>query len=139
MTRFEQILFDLGKEWEIELYPDQNRVCQLNYKGQLHIQLQYDERKEMVKKYSQGLDYFSLLLGLLWIFVGLRNLFAWLNLPDLDVFVFRWFSGPLTYLHLIPLFYYFGWSFFRNTKVRLLFNWISTLLVLLVVFIGHIF
>lgn len=91
-------------------------------------------RKKMEKKYSQGLDYFSLLLGLLWIFVGLRNFFAWLNLPDLDIFVFRWFSGPLTYLHLIPLFYYFGWSFFRNTKIRFLFNCISTLLVLFVVF-----
>ena len=93
-----------------------------------------ETRKKRVKQYSQGLDYFSLLLGLLWIFVGLRNFFAWLNFLDLDVFVFRWFSGPLTYIHLIPLLYYFGWSFFKNKKIRLLFNWISTLLVLFVVF-----
>jgi len=92
-----------------------------------------ETRKKRVKQYSQGLDYFSLLLGLLWIFVGLRNFFAWLNLIDLDMFVFRWFSGPLTYLHLIPLFYYFGWSFFKNKKVRFLFNTLSTFMVLIVV------
>jgi len=92
-----------------------------------------EARKKRVKQYSQGLDYFSLLLGFLWIFVGLRNFFAWLNLMTLDMFVFRWFSGPLTYLHLIPLFYYFGWSFFKNKKVRFLFNTLSTAMVLIVV------
>lgn len=92
-----------------------------------------ENRKKRAKQYSQGLDYFSLLLGLLWFFVGLRNFFAWLNLLDLDVFVFRWFSGPLTYLHLIPLFYYFGWSFIKNKKARFLFNTLSTFVVLIVV------
>ena len=91
-------------------------------------------RRERVKQYSQGLDYFTLLLGLLWIFVGLRNFFAWLDLLGLDMFVFRWFSGPLTYLHLIPLFSYFGWSFFKNDKLRFFFNAVSTSVVLIVVY-----
>lgn len=91
-------------------------------------------RKKKKREYSEGLDYFVLLLGLLWVFVGLRIFFAWLDKPDLDLFVFRWFSGPLTYLHLIPLFYYFGWSLFKNKKIRLLSNIFFTSVALLTVF-----
>ncbi len=48
MDRFAQILYDLGQELEIELFPDANRICQLNYKDNLHIQIHYDEPKEQI-------------------------------------------------------------------------------------------
>ncbi len=48
MDRFAQILYDLSKELDVDLYPDQNRICQLNYHDELHIQIQYDEPKEQV-------------------------------------------------------------------------------------------
>lgn len=43
MDRFEELLYDLGKEIGVDLYPDQNRICQINYQDELHLQLQYDE------------------------------------------------------------------------------------------------
>jgi len=46
MDRFSQILYDLGKEVGTDLYPDENRICQLNYKEELTIQITYDESKE---------------------------------------------------------------------------------------------
>lgn len=46
MDRFSQILYDLGKEMNTDLYPDQHRLCQLNWQDQLHIQLEYEEAKE---------------------------------------------------------------------------------------------
>ena len=46
MDRFAQILYDLGKEIGIDLYPDPKRICQINFQDQIHIQLQYDEPKE---------------------------------------------------------------------------------------------
>lgn len=92
-------------------------------------------RKEKEKEYSKGLDYFPLLLGLLWFFVGLRTFFVWLNVLEIDDFIFRWFTGPLTYIHLIPLFYYFGWSFFSQRKTyRLVFEWAFSILVFLTLF-----
>lgn len=48
MDLFAQILFDLGKEIGVDLYPDSKRICQLNYEDRLHIQLQYDEVKEEI-------------------------------------------------------------------------------------------
>lgn len=48
MDRFSQILYDLGKEIQTDLFVDTNRVCQLNYKDQLSIQLQYLEPKELL-------------------------------------------------------------------------------------------
>lgn len=48
MDLFAQILFDLGKEIGVDLYPDSNRICQINYQDELHIQLQHDEAKEQI-------------------------------------------------------------------------------------------
>lgn len=48
MDRFAQILFDLATQMGIELHPDQNRICQINYQDELHIQIQYDEAKEHI-------------------------------------------------------------------------------------------
>lgn len=48
MDRFGQILYDLGKEIGLDLYPDEHRICQLNYKDLFSIQLHYDEAKEQV-------------------------------------------------------------------------------------------
>lgn len=91
-------------------------------------------RKKQKVKYSEGIDYFVLLLGTLWILVGIRIFFAYLERPDLDMFMWNWFTGPMTYLHLIPLFIYFGWSFFGNSKVRILFGGFFTLVILFTVF-----
>ena len=48
MERFAQILYDLGKEIHTDLYPDHNKVCELNYHDELRIQLQYEERTEQI-------------------------------------------------------------------------------------------
>lgn len=48
MDHFGQLLFDLGKEIGEELYPDRNRICKLNYQGQLHLQLEYIDPKEQL-------------------------------------------------------------------------------------------
>ncbi len=48
MDLFAQILFDLGKEVGIELYPDTNRLCQLNFNDEFHLQLQLEEAKEQL-------------------------------------------------------------------------------------------
>lgn len=48
MDLFGQILFDLGKEIGVDLYPDVNRICQLNFRDELHIQLQFEEVKEQI-------------------------------------------------------------------------------------------
>jgi hypothetical protein len=45
---FAQILFDLGREIGVDLYPDVNRICQINYQDELHIQIQFDEVKEQL-------------------------------------------------------------------------------------------
>lgn len=48
MDLFAQILFDLGKEIGVDLYPDSNRICQINYQDELHIQITFDEAKEQL-------------------------------------------------------------------------------------------
>ena len=48
MDRFQQILYDLGKEIDVELYPDQNQICQINYHDQIHLQIIYEEAKERI-------------------------------------------------------------------------------------------
>lgn len=79
-------------------------------------------RKKEKVNYSQNLDYFLLFLGLLWVSVGTRIFVNWFNNLTLDNFFYQWFVGPLTYIHLVPAFYYFGWSFFSDKKIRTLFN-----------------
>ena len=92
-------------------------------------------RKEKPRIYSEGLDYFCLTLGLLWFFVGLRTFFVWLGYLGLDEFIFKWFSGPLTYFHIIPLFFYFGWSFFKDKRtISTSFGLLFTVLTIAVIF-----
>ena len=91
-------------------------------------------RKKQKLKYSQGIDYFVLFLGLLWPLVGIRIFFAYLGRPDLDIFMWKWFTGPMTYLHPLPLFAYFSWLFFRNSKIRFLFNSFFVLTTLFTIF-----
>ncbi len=92
-------------------------------------------RKEKNVKYSANLDYFSLSLGVLWLLIGLRKLFTLVGLNYLNVFLFQWVSGPFNYIHLLPAFYYLGWSFFENRKkIHFLFNVFFTLMILLAVF-----
>lgn len=85
------------------------------------------------KKYSSYLNHFSLFVGLIWLFVAVRLFFVWAERPALSVFVFRWIVGPLTYIHLLPGFYYFGWSFFDNKKIRFCFNSLFTFIAMLAV------
>ncbi len=81
------------------------------------------------------IDYFVLLFGLVWILTGLGVVFVWLGRLELDALVFKWFTGPLIYLHLIPAFYYFSWSFFgERKKVKLLFNAFFTSVIVFTVF-----
>ncbi len=92
-------------------------------------------RKEKKVEYTEHLDYFSLFLGILWGIIGLRKTFTLFNLHYINIFLFRWISGPFNYIHLLPAFYYFGWSFFRNRKkIHLLFNVFFTFTIFLTVF-----
>ncbi len=79
-------------------------------------------REEEEQRYSRGLDYFLLSFGVLWILVGVRNFFFWAGYGALDTLIWKWIVGPLTYLHLLPLFYFYGWSFFdRHRALYVLF------------------
>jgi len=98
-------------------------------------------RKEKEVKYSQGIDYFCLFLGLLWFFVSLGASFVWLGYLELDIQTFQWFSGPLIYLHLLPVFHYFGQVFFKGKKTSPIFVgtfYIITALVLFAFFKGGV-
>ncbi|MBD3208238.1 MAG: hypothetical protein GF370_02180 [Candidatus Nealsonbacteria bacterium] len=80
------------------------------------------ERKEKGKEYSEFLDYFILSLGVLWIAISV----------SFTEHLFKWLSGPLVYIHLLPAFYYLSWSFFRGKeRVRQVFNGVFTLMVIL--------
>ncbi len=84
--------------------------------------------------WNKNLDYFLLFFGLLWLSVGLRNLFFWLGFPELDMLSWKWFVGPLTYLHILPLFYFYGNLFFYKKKNKeSLFSGIFTLVSFAVV------
>jgi hypothetical protein len=91
-------------------------------------------KKEKGKDFIRFVDYFVLLFGLVWILTGLGVIFVWLGRLELDSFVFKWFTGPLIYLHLIPAFYYFSWSFFgERKKLKLIFNTFFTLVIIFTV------
>ncbi|MBD3207842.1 MAG: hypothetical protein GF370_00080 [Candidatus Nealsonbacteria bacterium] len=89
------------------------------------------ERKKREIEYSQNLDYFCFLSGLTWFFVGARSLFTWLNMPEVEIFIYQWLIGPLTFIHLIPAFYYVAWSFFEDRKVIIFFRTIFVLIALM--------
>jgi len=91
-------------------------------------------RKRKGAEYSQGIDYFLLLLGILWVFVGIRLILAGTGMIELELFVYKWIVGPLTYFHLLPAFYYFGSVFFKEKKFRDLFISFFVLTTLLAVF-----
>lgn len=111
-------------------------VCFVVGVGALIVFWQLRKVKKRKKKrgYSEGIDYFLLLYGLLWIFVGVRILFAWLGRPDLDMFVWRWFSGPMTYIHLVPLSYYFTHLFFKKRRLVIGFDIVIALIAIVVLF-----
>ena len=91
-------------------------------------------RKNRKVEYSEGLDYFTLSLGLLWGIIGIRKIFNLFDRPDLNIFLFQWVSGPLNYIHLLPAFNYLGWNFFKEKKkIRLLFNGFFALMIFLTV------
>jgi len=90
-------------------------------------------RREQEVGYNQSLDCFALFLGLIWVAIGARALFTWLELPVYDIWVYKWIIGPLTFLHLLPAFYYFGWSFFPDKKKRWFFEGCFTLISLVAV------
>jgi len=92
------------------------------------------KRKEGKFDYHPGLDYFSLSLGVVWVLVGTRFLFLWLGEYEMALDLFKWVISPLSYLHLLPIFYYFGWSFFKDDKnKRFLFNAVFTIIAVSVV------
>ncbi|MBD3208245.1 MAG: hypothetical protein GF370_02215 [Candidatus Nealsonbacteria bacterium] len=79
------------------------------------------QKKEIA--YNEGLDYFCLLSGLVWLISSIGIFYNWLDRPEVGVTLYRWITGPLTYLHLLPAFQYLGWSFFKKSqKLRWLFN-----------------
>lgn len=90
------------------------------------------KREEKQLSFPASLDYFLFIFGIMWFSVGLRTFMAWLGYLDVDMFIFLWFSGTLTYLHMIPLFNYLGWSFFKdNQTINKLFTGITSVLIIL--------
>ncbi|MBD3207848.1 MAG: hypothetical protein GF370_00110 [Candidatus Nealsonbacteria bacterium] len=90
------------------------------------------KRKEQKLSFPKSIDYFLFLFGIMWFSVGLRTFMAWLGYLSIDMIIFRWFSGTLTYLHMIPLFHYLGWSFFKDKKlVNKLFTGLTSVAIIL--------
>lgn len=48
MDRFAELLFDLSKLWNVELFADKKHFCRFHYKNELHVQLEFDEAKERI-------------------------------------------------------------------------------------------
>ena len=95
----------------------------------------YKKRKRGEVVYNLAVDYFLLFLGLLWTLVGIRIFLVWSGHLEIELFVYKWFVGPLTYIHLIPAVYYLGWSFFKDKRtMQLLFNAFFTTTSLAAVF-----
>ncbi len=76
-------------------------------------------RSPVPTDYGRGLDYFLLAFGVLWLLVALRLTFFWFSeglgwefFASWDQFIWGWIVGPLTYIHVLPLFFFFAWSFF---------------------------
>ncbi len=91
------------------------------------------ERREQKSEYSAGIDYFSLLFGLMWGATGLGVLWAGSGQLELEAISFKWVLGPMVYLHLLPALYYFSWSLFKKKKWRYLFNAVTTCAVFLAI------
>ena len=86
------------------------------------------------RSYSKGLDYFLLTFGILWISVAIRNLFFVLRYPEWDRWFWAWVTGPLTYFHILPLFFFFGWAFFKDRRgLNLAFKGFFSLAIILAV------
>lgn len=85
------------------------------------------KRKAKKINYGEGLDYFFLFLGIVWILSGIGTFFNWLGRPEIGRLMFKWFLGGFIYVHLVPAFYYFGWSFFEERKtIQKIFNLVFT-------------
>ncbi|MBD3208039.1 MAG: hypothetical protein GF370_01110 [Candidatus Nealsonbacteria bacterium] len=108
--------------------------------GMVSLAVFYSLRKKRKKKqleYSVALDYFSLLLGLLWATIGIGTFLAWLGNPQYHTFLYKWIIGPLTYLHLLPALYYLTWSLFdKRRAVKKALNGLFTILAL-VALVSH--
>ncbi len=84
--------------------------------------------------FNKGLDYFLLFFGILWFFAGLRSLLFWLGYDFMAEFVWQWIVGPLTYIHAVPIFYFYGSIFFKNSnKLYLAFVGFFTLMTIITV------
>ncbi len=94
-------------------------------------------RKEKRIFWSKGLDYFLLLFGMLWILVGVRNIFFLAGYQEIDSAMWGYVVGPLTYLHILPLFYFYSWSFFRrkNEHRILFYSFFSVTTALAIIFL----
>lgn len=96
-------------------------------------------RKEREVFYSRGVDYFLLSFGVLWILVATRILFVWLGYPHLDKLMWHYVVGPLTYIHILPLFYFYGSLFFNKAHYRSIFGGLFSIVTLFAVISLFIF
>jgi len=95
-------------------------------------------RGEKIRGYNRGIDYFLLSFGILWSLVGIRILLVWLGYPHLDRMMWHFIVGPLTYFHILPLFYFYGSLFFKKNIYRIIFVsifGITTFLAVLALFV----
>ncbi|MBD3208280.1 MAG: hypothetical protein GF370_02425 [Candidatus Nealsonbacteria bacterium] len=79
--------------------------------------------QESIKKRKQRKDQFRYLscfvglYGVLRLLAALRGAFVFVGRQqDLGMLVWNWGTGPLTYLHLVPLTVFYGMSFFPRKK-----------------------
>ncbi|MCI0381999.1 MAG: CesT family type III secretion system chaperone [Chlamydiae bacterium] len=48
MDRFGALLNELSQIWQVDLYPEKGHLCRINYKNEIHFQLEYQENKERI-------------------------------------------------------------------------------------------
>lgn len=76
------------------------------------------KRKDKDLGYSEGIDYFCFFAGALWIASSIGSFSNWVGRPEIGRQLYKVFTGPLIYLHLLPAFYFFSWSYFKKERKK---------------------
>jgi len=86
-------------------------------------------KREENTYYHRSLRWFFFMFAMIWISTPVTGFYKWMEKPEVGGMLYTFIGGPFTYLHLVPAFYYFGWSFFPDKKlIRYLFIGIFTLI-----------
>ena len=90
-------------------------------------------RKSKKREYLKYLSYFFFLYGILRVMAGTRILFVWYGRRDIENIIWKWVTGPLTYIHILPGFYYYTFLFFKSKTRRRWIRGIFTIIVIITI------